>query len=396
MYKKNISEWTKYKQWNPFNSYKLLAHVDRWKRIQRGAPIPAPVLITVDPTNICNFECAWCNARYVREHRNFSLTETTLLRLADFLPRWGITSGYEKGVKAVCVAGGGEPLLNPATSVFIDSAIQHGVEVGVVTNGSYIQNHIEALSKCTWVGCSIDAGTPATFNKLKGLPENSEIFNTIISNISQLVEYSKIHATQLGKPFPSYGVSYKFLLYKDNISEMYAAARLAKSIGCKSIHFRPAGTTWDKIGTDNAVYFSDEDIQLFHEQITKVFELDDSEFGVFGITHKFNEYFKPSNCFDECYAVFMTAVISPRQDKHADKDSFTMGLCCDRRGDPKLELLKDCCNIEDIEHIWGNEKHWDIFDSIDISKECPRCTYMPHNNIYKHVILEDSMTYKFI
>ena len=49
-------EWTAQKRWNPFNSYKLLVHVDRWRKIRRGRPVPAPVLITVDPTNICNFE----------------------------------------------------------------------------------------------------------------------------------------------------------------------------------------------------------------------------------------------------------------------------------------------------------------------------------------------------
>lgn len=64
-----IKEWTAQKRWNPFNSYKLLVHVERWRQIKRGRPIPPPVLITVDPTNICNFNCVWCNAEYIRTHR---------------------------------------------------------------------------------------------------------------------------------------------------------------------------------------------------------------------------------------------------------------------------------------------------------------------------------------
>jgi len=59
-------EWNPSKRWNPFNSYKLLAHVDRWKGIKRGRAIPPPVLVTVDPTNLCNLNCVWCNAEFVR------------------------------------------------------------------------------------------------------------------------------------------------------------------------------------------------------------------------------------------------------------------------------------------------------------------------------------------
>lgn len=58
-------EWRAIKRWNPFNSYKLLVHTECWKKIRRGRPIPPPVLITVDPANACNFECAWCNAAYI-------------------------------------------------------------------------------------------------------------------------------------------------------------------------------------------------------------------------------------------------------------------------------------------------------------------------------------------
>lgn len=98
-------EWKYQKRWNPYNSYKLLAHVDRWKHIRFGEPVPAPVLITVDPANVCNLRCEWCNASYILNERHNMLSEKTMRDLADFLPRWGEDSGYG-GVKAVCVAGG--------------------------------------------------------------------------------------------------------------------------------------------------------------------------------------------------------------------------------------------------------------------------------------------------
>lgn len=389
-------EWTAQKRWNPFNSYKLLVHVERWRQIKRGRPIPPPVLITIDPTNICNFNCAWCNAEYIRKNRNFKLSGKVLGELADFLPRWGEKHFNDPGVKAICIAGGGEPLLNPETPAFIDKVIYNGVEVGVVTNGSQAMDAIDPLSQCTWVGVSVDAGSAQTFHALKGLNPDKQMFNKVIENIALLTDYSKRHNTKLGMKHPSYGVSYKYLLYKDNIGEVFEATKLAKEIGCKNIHFRPAGTAWDKIGTNEEISFSDDDVALFNEQVAKAQELDDETFGVYGITHKFSEQFERSNCFHKCYSVFMTAVISPPSRKDSSADSYVMGLCCDRRGDGKLELLTDCENVAGIDEAWGNKVHWRIHDLVEVETECPRCTYQPHNQIYEQVILNDSMTYKFI
>ena len=323
------------------------------------------------------------------------LSEKTLCSIADFLPTWGSSGDYAPGVQAVCIAGGGESLLNPATPIFIDRLVHNSVEVGVVTNGTRINTCIDSLSQCTWVGVSVDAGTSKTFNKLKGLPEDADTFSRIIDNMATLADYSRCCSTRLGMDRPSYGVSYKYLLYKENIGEIYEAAKIAKSIGCKSIHFRPAGTTWDNIGTDKEIIFTDEDIALFEEQIKLAQELDDENFGVFGVTHKFNANFGISNLFRKCYAVFMTAVIQPPRSPESPVDAFNLGLCCDRRGDERLELLHDCTDVNEIEKVWGSEKHWQIHSSIDIH-QCPRCTYQPHNQIYEEVILNDSMTYKFI
>lgn len=391
-------EWTPNKRWNPFNSYKLLSHVHRWRLIKRGKPIPPPVLITVDPTNSCNFGCTWCNAAYVRTHRKGSLSEHALMDIADFLPKWGAGNGvWKPGVEAICVAGGGEPLLNPATAPFIDRVIANGVEVGVVTNGSLINQAIDSLAHCTWVGVSMDTGTPETLNKLKMLKPESNTFETIIENIATLIDYSRRHNHRLGAKHPAYGVSYKYLLYKENIGEIYQAAKLAKEIGCKNIHLRPAGTTWDNVGNaTNAIQFTPDEISLFNEQITKTLELDDETFSVYGITHKFNSQFDVCNHFQKCYAIFMTAVIMPPSGKGIEKDAFTLGLCCDRRGDSKLELGSNLTDVATINKLWGSEGHWKIHDRINIRGECPRCTYQPHNEIYQQVILNDSMTYKFI
>ena len=92
----------------------------------------------------------------------------------------------------------------------------------------------------------------------------------------------------------------------------------------------------------------------------------------------------------------MTAVFMPPSEKEGPKDAFVLGLCCDRRGDKKLELATNIEDVEKIEQLWGGKCHWKMHDSITVVDECPRCTYQPHNEIYEQVILNDSMTYKFI
>jgi len=392
------TEWSPAKRWNPFNSYKLLSHVHRWSYIRRGRPLPPPVLVTVDPTNVCNLNCAWCNAEYIRQSRRQQLSPKALRNLARFLPRWTLSSSVGSfGVDAICIAGGGEPLLNPATADFIDGVTSGGIEVGLVTNGIAISDYIDALSLCTWVGVSVDAATPSTYNRLKGLGQNNHAFGRVVENIAVLADYSRRYHRRLGYEHPAYGVSFKYLLYdRANIGEVYQAAKLAKEIGCKNIHFRPAGTSWDKLGTDREVTFSAEDIALFEEQVKRAMELDDESFGVYGITHKFNSQFSPANYFCKCHAVFMTAVIMPPAQADAPADAMVVGLCCDRRGDTKLELASQIEDPQQLLKVWGSTQHWKIHDDVNVRNECPRCTYQPHNEVFEQVILRDSMTYKFI
>ncbi|HEX68221.1 MAG TPA: radical SAM protein [bacterium] len=384
-----IDEWSIQKRWNPFNSYKLLAQVYRWRKIQRGKPIPQPVLVTVDPINACDLRCVWCNSEFVIDKRKGrKLSTEMLLKIADFLSRWQGSPEWEKGVEAVCIAGGGEPLLHEGVGKFIEALREKGIEAGVVTNGTMIHRFIPQLSECTWVGVSVDAGSAETFARLK----KRDLFHQVIKNMEKLINYSERNKTWLGREGQGYGVSYKYLLYPGNIHEVYQAAKLAKEIGCRNFHLRPMGVPWDKVGKVEKI-FSEDDLKLFQEQVEKARTLEDENFGVFTITHKFDPTLHTLNAFPKCYAIFMTCVFMPPQDNNPSH--FTLGLCCDRRGDELLELGKNLESVEEVAKLWGSEKHWEIFDKIDVST-CPRCTYQPHNQIFEYVIKRDFMTYKFI
>ena len=381
-----MEEWTN--RFNPFNSDKLFAQLYRWKEIQKGKVMPAPALVTIDPTNICNLKCVWCNADYIQKKNPKQIDSEVLDAIADFLPKWG-NHPFWKGVESVCIAGGGEPLTHPHTGKLIERLYKNGVGAGIVTNGVYINNHLESLVNCDWVGVSVDAGSREVYKELKGKDE----FDKVIYNIKELVKRQE--GTKLGEPGQGHGVSYKFLMHPGNVKDIYTAASLAKEIGCRNFHLRPFGIPWDKIHSsedrESSKVFSYQDIEEFRNQIQEARKLEDENFKIFAVTHKFDGNLDRVHNFKQCKAVFMTAVFEAPTEKGK---GFNLGLCCDRRGDPSLTIE----NIKDANYInefWGSDKHWEMAEKIKVGT-CPRCTYQPHNIMYEQCIEKDNLTYSFI
>jgi MoaA/NifB/PqqE/SkfB family radical SAM enzyme len=379
-------EWAEKNKWNPFNSHKLLSHIGRWQYIQEGTPAPHPVLVTLDPINKCNLNCVWCNSDYILKKNNHIISKDLLMRIGDFLGNWKNNYKYE-GVRAICIAGGGEPLLHPSIGEFIKKVFfDYNIEVGVVTNGTMINRHLYALSHCTWVGVSVDAGTAKVFEANKG----KNLFHQVITNIEMLNNQAEKSICKLGTNIPGYGVTYKYLLHSGNYSDVYKAVKLAKEIGCKQFHLRPYGVSWDKL--PRKTFFTLPMKRQYLEQIEQArSDFEDDKFRVYGITHKFDESFSVGNTFKNWWAMFMNGVFMPG----SETGTYTFGLCCDRRGSSKTELVRNSSNPMDVEEVWGGKKHWDLFRGLNV-KKCPRCTYQPHNQIYENVILNDNMTWKFI
>jgi len=375
-----MTEWSD--RFNPFNSEKLYAQLYRWSQIKEGDELPPPALVTVDPVNGCDLDCVWCNAENIMEKNRGMLNYKTLDNIARFLGNW---KKGEWGVDGVCIAGGGEPLLHPYAGIFMKELVENGVEPGVVTNGTHIDRHIPGLSRCTWVGVSVDAGTRGTYERLK----KKDRFEKVLKNIQALRYCAEMADTELAQPGRARGISYKFLLHPGNAHEVYEAAKIARDIGCRNMHIRPAGIPWDKVGKQKS-YFDERTIGVFREQLGRARDLETDDFRVFGITHKFDGSFERHNPFRDCYAVFMTGLFSPS----TAGGNYDFGLCCDRRGDERLTYvgLED---VEEVRRIWGSQDHWRRAKEIKVG-ECPRCTYRPHNQIYEKAIKEDNLSYKHI
>lgn len=355
-----MKEWNRI--YNPFNPRKLAYHIKYWEPILDEI-VPPPILVTLDPINKCNLNCSYCNAAARLNSSSSEYTDYIIDNVGQFLSKWG--------TKAVCVAGGGEPLLHRRTSDLINNLVNNGLEVGVVTNGVFINKHEAALSKCRWVGISVDAGSNTSFTNLKG--RGAATFDQVINNIECLHLFS-----------PQLEITYKFLAHPLNISDIYEAVRLAKKIGCRFFHMRPTGNSWDNLNQANI--FTSLHIALASAHIEQArLDFEDENFSVFGVVHKFSEDWGIRHDFKKCYATAMTAVIQPNN---------TIGLCCDRRGDPKLDL-GTFIKLEDIINLWGSAQHINLMRSINLH-DCPRCTYEPHNQLFEQMACSDATCKNFI
>lgn len=358
-------EWSS--PYNEFNSLKILLHKDNLEKIVQGE-FPPPINADTDLTNLCNFDCFWCNAKSYRAKSPKTLPVEHLIRLADFYKDWGI--------KATCVAGGGEPMINPGFPQFIHRLYKNGVKSGVITNGSLMnEENAEAIAQCSsWCGISVDAAVPDTFFKIKH--REAKTFKQVIRNIQRLVKIKQ-------KTNSEVEITYKYLLHPLNVSEIYGAARLAKTIGCNTFHLRPVcvdnlyGQKHDKI--DFKPY-----LQEIEKQIEQAKQLEDKNFHFYAVKHKFGQELERKVCFKKCWATPLLATFGADGNVH---------LCFDIRG--KWILGRHYPDPYEVLKFWGSDKHKKMIASIK-PEQCPRCTFGPYNEAIEQVIIKNKMFKDFI
>ena len=348
-----MSEWTD--PHNPFNSMKSLVHADRYETIMNGG-VPAPVSVTIDPTNKCNLNCHWCHCGQWRKEDPSEAPDNALVNLARWLGRW-------KGLQSVCVAGGGEPTLHKDFNRLILELVSVDLSVSLITNGVNLSgDRLEAARRCQFVGFSVDAGTSETYKVQKG----ADRFGTVLNNMAALSKH----------PGQCRSIGYKFILQPDTLPELYIAAKMALIHGATEFHCRPLcldGLKW-----------SEDDIKLAKEEIERARSiLECPDFHIYGITHKFNPNFGrkvPKAC-----------EVTPLAGLTFAADGWCY-LCCDRRGDAEARM----CKWEDAHDFWGGKKHRAMLKGLDTSLCHRRCTYVGYQEILDGVFREDKMFRKFI
>ncbi len=250
--------------------------VDKIKSIDWDKTSDGPMVVEFDPTTVCNLACPDCISRDLLNHGFFS--RERIMELTKEM--------VDAGVKAVVLIGGGEPLAHPSIGSVIEYLGEHGVSIGLTTNGLLIDRYMDRIAKyCNWVRVSMDAGTEATFHRIRPSVSGKPMFNKAIDNMRRLATIKK------GK------LGYSFMIYAEgrfdpekrgeisdedaftNVNEILQAAKLAKEIGCNYFEVKPM---YDS--NHYAIAQCEKVIKVAAEQTEEAVKLSDDNFKVLRAT----------------------------------------------------------------------------------------------------------------
>lgn len=355
-------EWSN--PFNSFNSFKSLLYGDYFKAVFDKKFI-APIEASLDPIHACNLLCQHCNAhRYLAGgdlNDLMRMPDEHLDRLIEFLACWG--------VKAICFGGGGEPTLHTHLGYSLTMTKILGMESSIATNGTlFTPQLIEIMADCCrWVGVSVDAATPKTYQ----IGRNKDLFDQALKNIKSLVREVK-------KQKSNCDVSYKFLIMPHNQNEIYDACVVAKETGVRDFHARPADFRHQGMGElkrKNNEY----NVDKIKEQFEKCHELEDNQFRVFTVMHKFTEDFTPSRNFNQCYAAPLCIQLC------ADGNVY---FCVDQRHQKKYLLGTHYPDPHNILNFWGKENHQKLVFGCTPKTCGTRCTFGFYNKVAEEVFTD--------
>jgi organic radical activating enzyme len=105
----------------------------------------------ISPEGSCNLNCKYCSV-----HRR----KPTRIKL-KVIEKY-VEDLLERGLKAVVLTGGGEPLLYPKIEDLLKFLFEKRLEVGIITNGTLFDKvSDELLKQCSWIRVSINRLDPS-------------------------------------------------------------------------------------------------------------------------------------------------------------------------------------------------------------------------------------------
>ncbi len=229
----------------PYALSRLKEYVKWQKALRQGPEIEmpnlTPISINLDLTTACNFRCDHCidldviNSKEKFDHRKL------LASLENMIDR---------GLRSVTLIGGGEPTLYPWFPEIVKFLKNHGVQIGIVSNGSrgkilaIAAKYLKKEHK-DWMRFSVDAGTDSTWQKI----------HKPLSNITleEVCEWAPtIHAVN-----PNLPIGYSFLIVWEksenskkikivpNVNEIVIAAKMAKAYDFNYMSVKPVLTRFE-------------------------------------------------------------------------------------------------------------------------------------------------------
>jgi len=323
--------------------------LDRIDSVASNENTCGPLVVELDTTEACDLACPGCISQDIMKNSN-RFSNDRLMAIAEEL--------YEAGVKAVILIGGGEPLAHPAVGQLIEYFGQHDIHVGITTNGTFIRKHWKPISEyAAWTRVSVDAATDEMFNTLRPSKVGKSKFDFIIDNMRMLAE---IKQGTLG---------FSFLIQTEadgpgivsNVHEIYAAAELARDIGCDYFEVKP--TYQFRNDANHALMIHRQDLMAQAKE--QVDQLDELETDSFTILKAINLDHSLDGVVQEQPKTYSSCPVSDLRTLVCPSGAY---VCPYWRG-------KEQMKIGDLmEHtfaqVWQGHRRMKTMDTLDPSRDC--------------------------
>lgn len=336
----------------------------------------APIVVEFDPTTACNLHCPDCISGDLLNQGAFERD-----RVREITREM-----VDAGVKAVILIGGGEPLSHPEAGWIIEYLGQHGVKIGITTNGILLNRYMDQIAEYVdWCRVSMDAGTAETFQKIRPHASGKSQFDLICDNMRELAKKKK---GRMGYSFMIYSEGHYANYdpntivsdnedYYSNAEEIYLACKVAKDLGCDYFEVKPMYDV-----NHYAIAHAKHYVDLIRDQVEMAVVLADDNFRVLQATKLQatlrGEPTLEAKEYNRCAVSELRTLITP---------SGTY-VCPYFRGREDKEL--GSLHGMSLTEMWKGKQRAEVMSKLDPSVDC-RMHCIRHDS---NLILEDMISGK--
>jgi len=354
-----------------------------WKKLFEGKN-PYPIEVEIHPSERCNLRCQFCptlnndykDQDYYQELKNKIKDRKVILNKVKSL----FKELASKGTKRIIFSGGKEPTLSPLILDLIFSAKKSGLEVKITTNGSGLNMPKECdgqiLSKDNLfkfyaenldrIHLSLNASNRETFNKVKGLNNDSVLFDQIVSNIKRIIFWrDKLRKEKK----PSVEIYVAIVVDKENYKNLPNVIEFIKNLGSDIISIN----RYQYQMVEKKDIFNDKEMKDILRILKKIDEGWDSKKTrlIVSVEDLRNNYYKhilqlKTRCWVACCELTLNPVF--------------LGLVCDTAAFPGREIFNGSnfrlgyiFDYPDFESYWNHTYEFRKGLSTDKCNDCRFC-----------------------
>lgn len=324
---------------NNFNAdEKIMRHLDKLDYFFNGHK--TLIVTEFDLTNRCNNRCPGCCG--VKEN-GAELSRHQIDLLVD-----GLANMNNRGV---ILSGGGEPLISPHFSYAVRKFRQHGMKLGLNSNGLALTRELAELiaDNCEYFRISLDAASPELYMKTHGMP--AAAFEKVIENIKLFAQVKKERQSSV-----SFGVG--FLTSSMTSDEMEAFVQLSRDCGVDFAQFRP---------------FTGDFLDISEEYLRLKEKYETDNFAVRASMQKYREMRDGGTReYSKCRGMFFSTVVT------ADAKMFA----CLHHRQKEEYFLGQVTDEVSVEDIFRGPRIREVYEKMD----CSNCPTLCRNDTFNRTL----------